>query len=871
MNPRLFCRERAFHKALLLTYSFDPVFFEQIVLPDLWAGRASDILVIGDRNQLQSATESAVGQLWHLGKRYLLAGAEHAGSFHPKVLLRLGATDGAVMIGSGNLTSCGWGGNRELGSAWRLGPNHPDNGRWLHRFLDEAIAWCASDLEKDAVRRMKDVPWLGLEPAGGSSSPPPVLYSSGDRALAPALADRWIGRQFDDVRLFTGSTDESGAFLRWAHRTFGIKRALIALTPSLASFSLDKLKDLPLELRLIPVPPTASMHAKCYFFDGPGGPAALMGSPNCSAAAWLLAPAHGGNIETVLVYDTPLPADFHDLLEIFESPSSSPEDVLLKTTPKAPDSNSGDCPYDLIGMRWDAVSHSVMALIAPQPEPGTAVMLLLGAAQIPMQFSSIEAADCWLCVIPDGIDFTSAAFASVRLQRGEQRWHTRIRWIDHLAELHHATQTARFVEFIKALDKSASSAEQRRILDDLQEVAHALFNDAAAFKDPGFGVVPKLTQDSEAPAPPVDPAALIRDLEEVQEPVVALGTTTTANLSLTGILRLLFDAERVTDAEAAVGDEKLDEGQLPVEPASPQERKKKAPPDKVPENPASVDSRLQSRLATQMETFLLNMSKVEFAKNCTATQLIQAVCFPLVVALRGQNRGWVSAASAEQWGLRVVSLLFRGTTTASPGLLRAVEQRYVSHGQVGMFREIVGDGTLWMVLIATLGNSAWQGLGTFMDKALALREVFRAPQLIASAQVSRLTGLLGKLRIDDARSYLAIVAPAVSELLDRIEDQVRPVWEQEAHTQTNRPLTHRAGDLLWRANVGWAVCLADIPSRESIDVRLRGGKTKVGAGYYVNVSDLATRNQQLSELLVDLRVRLQSPTSDVIRPPSQVQ
>ena len=48
MNPRLFCREQSYHKALLLTYSFDPIFFEQVVLPDLWAGRSSDILVLGD-------------------------------------------------------------------------------------------------------------------------------------------------------------------------------------------------------------------------------------------------------------------------------------------------------------------------------------------------------------------------------------------------------------------------------------------------------------------------------------------------------------------------------------------------------------------------------------------------------------------------------------------------------------------------------------------------------------------------------------------------------------------------------------------------------------------------------------------------------
>ena len=135
MNPRLFCRERAFHRTLLLTYSFDPIFFEQMVLPDLWAGRSGDILAIGDRAQVTEATAARAGQLWHLGKHYLLAPARHEGAFHPKVILRLGAKDGAVMIGSGNLTSSGWGGNQELGTSWRIGPDHPDQGAWLHRFL----------------------------------------------------------------------------------------------------------------------------------------------------------------------------------------------------------------------------------------------------------------------------------------------------------------------------------------------------------------------------------------------------------------------------------------------------------------------------------------------------------------------------------------------------------------------------------------------------------------------------------------------------------------------------------------------------------------------------------------------------------------
>jgi hypothetical protein len=841
-----------FHKALLLTYTFDPVFFEQVVLPDLWAGRASDILVIGDKEQVKSSVDSAAGRLWHLGKRYLLAGSRHSGAFHPKVMLRLGQADGAVMIGSGNLTSCGWGGNRELGCAWTFGPNHADKGAWLQAFLDEVATWCASDLEREAVLRMKDIPWLAMN-SSESHSPAPLLYSGGNQALATALARQWAGRRFSEVRILTGSTDESGAFLRWAHRTFGIERAVVALTLSQASFSMEKLADLPVDLSIIPVSASTPLHAKFYFFDGPEGTAALMGSPNCSAAAWLVTPDQGGNIETAVVYDTPSPEDFHDVLAIFESPSFSPKDVLTVAIPGSTEISSGECPYNLIGLRWDASSRCVMALISPCPEPGTAVLLVLGDTSRPMRAGGSSGCECWFSEVPEGIDFTAAAFGSVRLERDGQEWRTHARWIDHLAELRHSSQTARFLEPIRSLEDSASVAEQRRILDDLHQVAQALFSDSSTFRDSGFSVAPAALPDSEVTAPPVDPAALIKHLVETHDSAVHLGGAATGSMSLTGILRLLFDAESaVTAAESAVEDEKLDEGQF-IDPNSAPTQKSKTAPVEVPTKTVSVDAKLQSRLAAQIATFLEKLSKPEFADSCSATQLIQAVCFPLAVALRGQMCGWVSAESAEAWGLRVVSILFRGNTTSSPGLLRAVERHYLDGGKSGIFREIVGEGTLWMALVATLGNSTWQGIGATLDKALAIREVFRAPELISSAEASRLTGLLGQLRIEDARSYLSVVAPETSRLLDSIEQEIQPVWELEARSQFERTTMHHVGDWLWRANVGWAICLADADSRDKLQVRLRGAETKVGAEFYVNVSELATRKHQLSELLVALR------------------
>jgi hypothetical protein len=110
----------------------------------------------------------------------------------PKVFPRLGQTEGAVRIGGGNLKSGSWGGNKELSCAWIFGPNHEDKGAWLQGFLDEVINLCASVLEKETVLRMKDLPWLAMNV---EDLLPPLLYSGGNRALAPALARRWAGTE----------------------------------------------------------------------------------------------------------------------------------------------------------------------------------------------------------------------------------------------------------------------------------------------------------------------------------------------------------------------------------------------------------------------------------------------------------------------------------------------------------------------------------------------------------------------------------------------------------------------------------------------------------------------------------------------------
>jgi hypothetical protein len=105
--------------------------------------------------------------------------------------------------------------------------------------------------------------------------------------------------------------------------------------------------------------------------------------------------------------------------------------------------------------------------------------------------------------------------------------------------------------------------------DELQEVAHTLFNDTAAFTDPGFGGTER-RQPNEAPAEPVNPNDLVVHFDASDGALPHFASAGPGSLSLTGILRLLFEAE--TDegrAPAAAGDEDIDEGQMPdVAPSS---------------------------------------------------------------------------------------------------------------------------------------------------------------------------------------------------------------------------------------------------------------------------------------------------------------
>ncbi len=140
-------------------------------------------------------------------------------------------------------------------------------------------------------------------------------------------------------------------------------------------------------------------------------------------------------------------------------------------------------------------------------------------------------------------------------------------------------------------------------------------------------------------------------------------------------------------------------------------------------NGSAVEARFRDRLAEHIQELLTQMSTAAFARRCTATQLVQAASFPLAVALRGRRKGWVKEDLAELWAQQF-SILFRCKFIDNEGLLRDVERRYIENDQLVTFNDVVGDGTLSLVLVATLSGTNWHGVGADIDKAVVIREVF---------------------------------------------------------------------------------------------------------------------------------------------------
>ncbi|TET44041.1 hypothetical protein E3J62_11425 [candidate division TA06 bacterium] len=851
MDLRSFCSMQGFDSAICLTYSFDPVFFEHVVLPDLWSGGTNGILVFADARQARESVIRSARQLRYLGRRYCLVPVSTTGAFHPKMLLRIGSEGAAVCIGSGNLTSGGWGGNRELVTAWHVEKNDSSQVAVVDWLSDVLMEYTRDKTALDVLTLIRDRHWLLGTPGAGDS---PILLSHKGKSIGQQLMDRWQGRRFRRLCVLTGSTDANGAMIKWAVNTFGISEVLIGLDPQNAGFIPSSLARIGCAVRLIPLSPSPCPHAKLAWFEGPDGYAAVAGSANCSASAWSIAPNSGGNTELVVVYDSCRKEDFSSFLELLEGdsfePAATPGLGRRREAEEGSDADAEAHDYSLVSLSLNGTIGRLIAVVEPGIPEGAVVYACLGGLELPLDRAGLKGRS-WVGPLPDLHPSVTTVFGHLIIHQDTKIQHTDVRWLDEIDELRNSFGARHAASTVRELAKLGTTSEYRRLLEDLARVISTVLGESTSFPDP-----PAVGSDTEGESQetqevmPVSPEDLIVSLDEIEERESQKSSTAPGlSLALLGVMRVLFAepehvSENVTEGLTTASIDEPIHSSREVGSSRSQDGEKRLP---------SQD--LRKRLCDQMTRFLEKFGGATFCERCTATQMVQGAALPLAVAAVGIEGEWLDTGTASEWAVTVSDILFRTMHTSHEdepvGLLAKVEVRYDRERRSETYAQVVGDGALWVSLAAAINWIAWDQSGRGLEKALMLREIYSGPQLFARADQRRINLLVSRLHMKDTDRTILLKAKRMTDQLRRLESYLIDNFGSLRALQERK--TCCTGDPLWHETGGYgrAAEKSEIVEGGRIDIyrRERAQVVMVKSDFYLNLRLLAEIDPKVRKLL----------------------
>lgn len=846
MNPRIFCREYRYPRVLALTYSFDPLFFERLIMRDLNSGGSTDITIAGDRNELQEAVSRYAGQFNYLGKSYLLVPAETKGAFHPKLLLRMSNKGARLMFGSGNLTFGGWGGNQELACQLALDANRPGSAAIVNHVLDYVAPYLDSEAGKNCLARMRDYPWLAV----ADDTVPNILITTPDEPLSEQLLRRWAGRRFDRMMVLTGSTDEGGAFITWCHEQFGVKECVVAVSPENASFIKEDVDKCPAKVSLAPIAGSQMLHAKFYWFDGPDGSAAIIGSANCSGAAWLRSPFRDGNVEIVQVHDTADAQDFEKILQAF------PEDRVEvdRTRPVEEEVEKIGAPAYYVKAIHLYRNQGFVEARLSKTLPDSARATLIGPEGIELALSPNDSG-VLTGQVSELIEWpATTCLAKVCIDAHGVVTETQLHWLDDMDAITLAAQIKPPAEPFKNLPRSCTSSEHDKVISDLATISASIFSESAAYLDPPRRRPKDQPTKEEGVPGPVKPEDLVKSLNDVE----ATGSDRHGSgggggmyLSMTGVMRALF--EEVETAPTPEDESRTSNPDDPDDdPSAPVTNDRKPPPSQ-PKPRELPSDRHRQKLRDDLERFFEKFSSEEFSRDCTASKMVQAAAYPLSVSLLGERGSWLELTEAREITTRVVDILLNRNRVGKTerGLLEEVQKRYQEDEKEDVFLQVVGDGTLWVVLLAVMAQISWVEDFEKFERAINLHRIYECDILRADATLGKLTTLVTKLNVERARDLIGNEAPRIAEAVAAIESLLLEHKDRLLKEQLGQP--HLVSDLIWNPNAGWAVvkCVDGSSKNMNAYLHLRGETKSVARdNFFINLRLAAKRMPELEHLVV---------------------
>ncbi|CAH0497788.1 hypothetical protein [Novosphingobium sp. CECT 9465] len=298
--------EGGYHSAFLTTYAFGAQAFEDVPFPKLRGAGCRNIAVLADR-QMANQSFADFGAPRFAGSSYHIVKADAPGAFHPKITMLVGATKGRLLVGSGNLTALGLGGNRELIADIRFNPNEPDHApifadalAYIRSYVPPQDQWFSTALS----RALRLSPWLGVEGT-------PIIRDAGGEAQIGFLRDWQDSNILDQIVTCVGGDiierlvvlspfwDTKLSGLSRLRSAFGEPPTDLLIDNETVGFPVDELRNHS-DVRLFDTESVSAgrfVHAKLILAIGKSWDHVISGSMNCTFPAMFGPSSPAGNAE----------------------------------------------------------------------------------------------------------------------------------------------------------------------------------------------------------------------------------------------------------------------------------------------------------------------------------------------------------------------------------------------------------------------------------------------------------------------------------------------------------------------------------------------------------------------------------------------
>ena len=379
-----------FEASIITSFNANLRFYEEIILHRLQTKGCRRNVVLMDAAQCAATWKSEATRPRTAGVEYTLIPMHFGASFHPKVTMLLGPKKAAVSVGSHNLTSSGFGINRELTSVLEFSKVDPPTASFVRAAWDGISRWLHSEIPNSpgevvgfVLELAKYVPHLSAQ-INDETSPQFLAQSDQQTSLFGALRAK-VNFVPTRVAVLGAFFDHKLAFLHRLKELWPYAELKIGVDPGSVY-----LPQLPGNQKIVFVDASEILnssvrrylHAKALYLEDEQGHAAwLSGSANPSSPGWGLDPDVINAEAVVLIAgeEARRTANSTHLIKLFDLPALSDDRLSIivsrtKTTPPNDD------------------EHETVALgIASESEPEITVDLSF----IQAEWNDASGVACW--------------------------------------------------------------------------------------------------------------------------------------------------------------------------------------------------------------------------------------------------------------------------------------------------------------------------------------------------------------------------------------------------------------------------------------------------------------------------------------------